>query len=358
MYFLPGVGDDEKRKEGEEDSSGVPGPPSLSARGLVCPFARLFALSRSSSNETSLDAKTFALDDASLQSTASVWTRVSDDSPRSSVRLTSINRYLPLVPLPSLPFSRPSGSSRFPFPSSMIPRLSLPRTSTSSSYLLLSRSFSPNRSFSSSPPSLSRTMYSLKKKDRSLSIHTIRFVPTFPSFRSFLPNRVSSPKLTFAPFPSLFVLKKSPAVLKVEYAVRGAVPQKATAYDSQLKSGEGSHLPFKKIVNANIGNPQQKGLDQKPITWWRQVSSEFDKSKRRTGVRELDGRESRRGKYVVGDKGGKEEEREGDELNLAGLEEKEGRGEGKKQPHLARFIQPTSTSHTTFSFFFSSSWKS
>jgi alanine transaminase len=63
----------------------------------------------------------------------------------------------------------------------------------------------------------------------------------------------------------------SPAVLKVEYAVRGAVPQKATEYSLQLAKGK--DLPFKKIVTANIGNPQQAGLDQKPITWWRQVSA-------------------------------------------------------------------------------------
>ena len=62
-------------------------------------------------------------------------------------------------------------------------------------------------------------------------------------------------------------------MLEVEYAVRGAVPQRATAYDKQLQDGKGGDLPFKKIVNANIGNPQLKGLDQKPITWWRQVSS-------------------------------------------------------------------------------------
>ena len=27
------------------------------------------------------------------------------------------------------------------------------------------------------------------------------------------------------------------------------------------------------VVTANIGNPQQRGLDQKPITFWRQVIS-------------------------------------------------------------------------------------
>jgi hypothetical protein len=60
-----------------------------------------------------------------------------------------------------------------------------------------------------------------------------------------------------------------PSVLEVEYAVRGAVPQKAATYADKLAKGE--KLPFDKIVYANIGTPQQKGLDQKPITWWRQV---------------------------------------------------------------------------------------
>jgi hypothetical protein len=49
------------------------------------------------------------------------------------------------------------------------------------------------------------------------------------------------------------------------------VPKKATEYSTKLASGKGGDLPFDKIVNANIGNPQQSGLDQKPITWWRQV---------------------------------------------------------------------------------------
>lgn len=41
----------------------------------------------------------------------------------------------------------------------------------------------------------------------------------------------------------------------------------------QLEDGQGSDLPFDRVVTANIGNPQQKGLDQRPITFWRQVIS-------------------------------------------------------------------------------------
>lgn len=92
---------------------------------------------------------------------------------------------------------------------------------------------------------------------------------TLESLRSVLP---SPPTSLFFHHGSLFCSDggSSPAVLDVEYAVRGAVPQKAAQYEQDLVSGK-ANLPFKKIVNANIGNPQLKGLDQKPITWWRQV---------------------------------------------------------------------------------------
>jgi len=75
----------------------------------------------------------------------------------------------------------------------------------------------------------------------------------------------------------------NPTVLDVEYAVRGELALKADKYSQQLASplaggssgGESptDKLPFDKVVTANIGNPQQKGLDQKPITYWRQVIS-------------------------------------------------------------------------------------
>jgi alanine transaminase len=41
-------------------------------------------------------------------------------------------------------------------------------------------------------------------------------------------------------------------------------------YRAKLAKG-GSDLPFDKVISANIGNPQQ--LDQKPITFFRQVLS-------------------------------------------------------------------------------------
>ncbi|KAG5644839.1 hypothetical protein DXG03_007566 [Asterophora parasitica] len=64
----------------------------------------------------------------------------------------------------------------------------------------------------------------------------------------------------------------NPTVAKVEYAVRGELAIKAEEYREKLK--EKNHgLPFNKVISSNIGNPQQKGLDQEPITFTRQVAA-------------------------------------------------------------------------------------
>lgn len=63
----------------------------------------------------------------------------------------------------------------------------------------------------------------------------------------------------------------NPAWKDVQYAVRGPIAIKAEEYRERLRKGDKS-LPFDRVVNSNIGNPQQKGLDQKPITFTRQVS--------------------------------------------------------------------------------------
>ncbi len=91
----------------------------------------------------------------------------------------------------------------------------------------------------------------------------------------------------------------NPHVLDVEYAVRGELAIRADKYMHQLeedgnkgatgqrteatapKNGASKkELPFNKVVTANIGNPQQKGLDQKPITYWRQVRAMRSESPR------------------------------------------------------------------------------
>lgn len=64
----------------------------------------------------------------------------------------------------------------------------------------------------------------------------------------------------------------NPAILNVQYAVRGELAIKADELNERLRSQEPQDkLPFKKVISSNIGNPQQKGLDQPPITFTRQV---------------------------------------------------------------------------------------
>ncbi|PHH62508.1 hypothetical protein CDD81_7081 [Ophiocordyceps australis] len=60
-------------------------------------------------------------------------------------------------------------------------------------------------------------------------------------------------------------------VRRAEYAVRGELAVKSEEFRARLARGHGSGLPFKHVISANIGNPQQ--LDQKPLTFFRQVAS-------------------------------------------------------------------------------------
>ncbi|KAB8073876.1 pyridoxal phosphate-dependent transferase [Aspergillus leporis] len=62
----------------------------------------------------------------------------------------------------------------------------------------------------------------------------------------------------------------NPYVKEAKYAVRGELAVKAEEYRVKLANGDKS-LPFDSVIFANIGNPQQ--LDQKPITFFRQVLS-------------------------------------------------------------------------------------
>jgi alanine transaminase len=62
-------------------------------------------------------------------------------------------------------------------------------------------------------------------------------------------------------------------VIKCEYAVRGAIAIRAQVLQQQLIADPGS-LPFDEVVQCNIGNPQ--GLNQKPITYFREVVSLCD----------------------------------------------------------------------------------
>ncbi|VEU23736.1 DEKNAAC104848 [Brettanomyces naardenensis] len=73
-----------------------------------------------------------------------------------------------------------------------------------------------------------------------------------------------------APLHKLTDADLNPFILNAKYAVRGRIPMEAEKLKHQLVEHPGS-LPFDKIINANIGNPQQ--LDQKPLTFYRRVLS-------------------------------------------------------------------------------------
>jgi len=70
---------------------------------------------------------------------------------------------------------------------------------------------------------------------------------------------------------SLDINNINPHVKEAKYAVRGELATRSEKYRAKLAKGEGKDLPFDHVISANIGNPQQ--LDQKPITFFRQVLS-------------------------------------------------------------------------------------
>jgi hypothetical protein len=75
-----------------------------------------------------------------------------------------------------------------------------------------------------------------------------------------------------APQPKVLSLTSiNPHVLSAQYAVRGLIPQRAEQLRAKISAGQGADLPFEDVIFANIGNPQQ--LDQKPLTFFRQVAS-------------------------------------------------------------------------------------
>ncbi|KAF9224746.1 transaminase [Gyrodon lividus] len=66
----------------------------------------------------------------------------------------------------------------------------------------------------------------------------------------------------------------NPAARNVQYAVRGELAIKAEEYRVKLqKNPNASGLSFNQVISSNIGNPQQKGLDQPPLTFVRQVAA-------------------------------------------------------------------------------------
>ncbi|KAI0601995.1 aminotransferase class I and II [Biscogniauxia sp. FL1348] len=76
--------------------------------------------------------------------------------------------------------------------------------------------------------------------------------------------------------PRLDITNINPHVVEAKYAVRGELAVKSEEYRAKLRRGD-KDLPFSQVVSANIGNPQQ--LDQKPITFFRQVLSLLENPK-------------------------------------------------------------------------------
>ncbi|KAG1743733.1 pyridoxal phosphate-dependent transferase [Suillus paluster] len=96
----------------------------------------------------------------------------------------------------------------------------------------------------------------------------------FRSLSSFHPLPQPASSCTRTTMRSLTVDSLNPAVRNVQYAVRGELAIKAEEYRVRLKErSQDSGLPFDRVISSNIGNPQQKGLDQPPITFNRQVAA-------------------------------------------------------------------------------------
>lgn len=68
----------------------------------------------------------------------------------------------------------------------------------------------------------------------------------------------------------------NPHVREAKYAVRGELAVKSEEFRAKLANGD-KDLPFTEVISANIGNPQQ--LDQKPLTFFRQVLSLLENPK-------------------------------------------------------------------------------
>ncbi|KAM0723524.1 hypothetical protein Q7P37_000511 [Cladosporium fusiforme] len=88
-----------------------------------------------------------------------------------------------------------------------------------------------------------------------------------------VPSFISKRLFTQGPprYKSLSYENINPHVKEAKYAVRGELAVRSEELRAQLARGEGKDLPFDTVISANIGNPQQ--LDQKPITFFRQVLS-------------------------------------------------------------------------------------
>ncbi|KAK3812957.1 MAG: pyridoxal phosphate-dependent transferase [Benniella sp.] len=98
----------------------------------------------------------------------------------------------------------------------------------------------------------------------TLHPHHPRTLPQ-PSIRTFS----SSPRNMTVSTKILTSKNMNQQVREAQYAVRGELAIRSEELKNEL--AKGVKLPFKRVVGCNIGNPQ--ALDQKPITFFRQVAS-------------------------------------------------------------------------------------
>ena len=137
----------------------------------------------------------------------------------------------------------------------------------------------------------------LQAADLSLNTFSLHFLGRFSlalssSSVSHRSRNTATPPTTFrfqartmtatAPQRALSLDNINPHVRAAKYAVRGELAVKSEKYRADLQRAQAAHdvdgtngappsLPFDAVIAANIGNPQQ--LDQKPITFFRQVLS-------------------------------------------------------------------------------------
>lgn len=95
--------------------------------------------------------------------------------------------------------------------------------------------------------------------------------------RQFQTRNMSSTSTTAASTRRLNASNINPHVREAKYAVRGELAVKSEEYRAKIAKGDAADLPFSQVISANIGNPQQ--LDQKPITFFRQVLSLLENPK-------------------------------------------------------------------------------
>lgn len=137
-------------------------------------------------------------------------------------------------------------------------RTSLLKTRNSNNFKLLSNQFNK---MSSSCLLINQTQQQLHQFSTFQPRYNVQ-----PKIR----RSTSKAKFDFIPSEQLQLCDVNDCVKRAKYAVRGAIPMRAEELQQQLDQNPDS-LPFSKIINANIGNPQQ--LKQKPLSFYRQVLS-------------------------------------------------------------------------------------